>query len=258
MTETAASATNSKTVAAPQKKFFRQRAHSNPLADHDFQYPLRPSEMNWNPFYPAYYEEDGTFKTEEKRRVEVLDIGCGYGGLLVSLSKLYPDMLSLGMEIRVKVSAYVNQRILSLRSQGEQSMDYQNIAIIRTNAMKYLTNFFEKGQLKKLFFLFPDPQFKRRKNKWRIISGELLSEYAYLLQEGGIVYTITDVLELNKWMHTSLASHPLFEEIPKEEYEKDPVIPLLSDSSEEGKKVTRNNGQKYLAVFRRIKDPHTI
>jgi len=251
-------ATNSKTVAAPQKRFFRQRAHSNPLADHDFQYPLRPSEMNWHPFYPGYYEEDGTSRTEGKMRVEVLDIGCGYGGLLVSLSTLYPDTLSLGMEIRVKVSAYVNQRILSLRSQkGEHAKDYQNISIIRTNAMKYLTNFFEKGQLKKLFFLFPDPQFKRRKNKWRIISTELLSEYAYLLQEGGIVYTITDVLELNKWMQSSLANHPLFEEIPKEEYENDPVVPLLSDSSGEGKKVTRNNGQKYLAIFRRIKDPQT-
>ena len=248
--------TESTIVAAPQKKFFRQRAHSNPLADHDFLYPTLPSEMNWHSFYPAYYNEDGTFKTNPEKKVEVLDIGCGYGGLLVSLSTLYPDMLSLGMEIRVKVSAYVHQRIQALRSQGSNSMDYQNVVLIRTNAMKYLTNFFEKGQLKKLFFLFPDPQFKRRKNKWRIISRELLSEYAYLLEEGGIVYTITDVLELHEWMKNSLASHPLFEQIPAEEYEKDPVIPLIRDSSEEGKKVERNQGDKYLAIFRRIKDPY--
>ena len=245
-----------KIVAAPQKKFFRQRAHSNPLADHDFLYPTKPSEMNWNSFYPAYFNEDGTLKSQDKK-IEVLDIGCGYGGLLVSLSSLYPDSLSLGMEIRVKVSAYVHQRIQALRSQSGNDKDFQNIALIRTNAMKYLTNFFEKGQLKKLFFLFPDPQFKRRKNKWRIISGELLSEYAYLLQEGGVVYTITDVLELHEWMKSSLASHPLFKEITADEYQNDPVIPLIRDSSEEGKKVERNKGDKYLAIFRRIPDPYS-
>lgn len=35
--------------------------------------------------------------------VEVLDIGCGYGGLLIALSTLLPSTLVLGMEIRVKV-----------------------------------------------------------------------------------------------------------------------------------------------------------
>jgi tRNA (guanine-N7-)-methyltransferase len=36
----------------------------------------------------------------------------------------------------------------------------------------------------------------------------------------------------------------------------DPVIEKLYDSSEEGQKVTRNNGNKFLAVFRRVTDPH--
>lgn len=35
----------------------------------------------------------------------------------------------------------------------------------------------------------------------------------------------------------------------------DPVVEKLYESSEEGKKVTRNNGDKFLAVFMRIKDP---
>lgn len=32
---------------------------------------------------------------------------------------------------------------------------YRNITCVRNNAMKYLPNYFEKGQLTKLFFLFP-------------------------------------------------------------------------------------------------------
>ena len=38
------------------------------------------------------------------------DVGCGYGGLLVQLSPMFPDKLMLGLEIRVKVSDYVRDR----------------------------------------------------------------------------------------------------------------------------------------------------
>ena len=37
--------------------------------------------------------------------------------------------------------------------------------------------------------------------------------------------------------------------------EDDPTVGKLYDSTEEGKKVTRNSGDKHCAVFRRIEDP---
>lgn len=58
---------------------------------------------------------------------------------------MFPESLMLGLEIRVKVSDYVNDRINALRIQNPDS--YQNIAVLRTNAMKYLPNFFHKGQV---------------------------------------------------------------------------------------------------------------
>lgn len=47
---------------------------------------------------------------------------------------------------------------------------YKNVGVVRGNAMKFLPNYFERGQLSKIFFLFPDPHFKVRKHKARIIS----------------------------------------------------------------------------------------
>lgn len=38
-------------------------------------------------------------------------------------------------------------------------------------------------QLTKMFFLYPDPHFKKAKHKWRIINKSLLAEYAYILAE---------------------------------------------------------------------------
>ena len=35
---------------------------------------------------------------------------------------------------------------------------------------------------------------------------------------------------------------------------EDKVVDILLDSSEEGKKFSRNNGSKFLAVFKRVPD----
>jgi hypothetical protein len=40
-------------VLMPQKKFFRSRAHCNPLSHNDaFDYPVDPSQYDWSPMYP--------------------------------------------------------------------------------------------------------------------------------------------------------------------------------------------------------------
>uniref|UniRef100_A0A8D2ZRL9 tRNA (guanine-N(7)-)-methyltransferase n=1 Tax=Scophthalmus maximus TaxID=52904 RepID=A0A8D2ZRL9_SCOMX len=275
------------TSSMPQKRYYRQRAHSNPMAYHSFDYPVCPEEMDWSSLYPEPPEK-------ETPRVEFADIGCGYGGLLgshvtdlisvcssqfcstlsshplhsclmflfflccmfyflsVELSPLFPDKLILGLEIRVKVSDYVQDRIQSLRATEPGS--YQNIACLRSNAMKYLPNFFSKGQLSKMFFLFPDPHFKKTKHKWRIISPTLLAEYAYTLRVGGLVYTMTDVEEVHLWMVKHFSEHPLFTRVSDEELVGDVIVNRLGTCTEEGKKVLRNGGKNFLAVFRRIEN----
>ncbi|CAO3651646.1 unnamed protein product [Cunninghamella blakesleeana] len=233
----------------PRKRFYRQRAHANPFSDHQLEYPAKPNDMDWSVHYPKYSGEGN------KKKIEFADIGCGYGGLLIALAPLYPDTLMMGMEIRTKVQDYVYERIKALRIQNAEKDEYQNVSIMRMNAMKFLPNFFEKAQLSKIFFLFPDPHFKQRKHKARIISPTLLAEYAYVLKVGGILYTITDVKDLHLWMVKHLDDHPLFERISDEECDQDPVVEHVRDATEEGKKVARNKGDKFLACYRRIEDP---
>lgn len=246
--------------------------------------------MDWSVHYPelAAPNEDGTVS----KKVEFSDIGCGFGGLLMRLAPLFPDTLMLGMEIRTQVTQYVHDKIHALRLAHKHAKDhdipveepqaptendedseekrqnermvreaghvaggYQNISVIRTNAMKFLPNFFEQGQLTKIFFLFPDPHFKARKHKARIISPTLLAEYAYVLRTGGIVYTITDVRDLHEWMVKHLDNFPLFARIPDEELSGDPCVDAVTYSTEEGRKVERNAGDKFFAAFRRLPDP---
>jgi tRNA (guanine-N7-)-methyltransferase len=160
------------------------------------------------------------------------------------------------MEIRVQVSQYVEDRIAALRKSSSSSPGkYQNASVVRANAMKFLPNYFAKHVLSALFFLFPDPHFKSRKHKARIISPTLLAEYAYALRPGGIIYTITDVRELHEWMTSHLEAFPLFEAVEEatlREEGKGPILDAVYTSTEEGRKVERNGGQKWLACFKRI------
>jgi len=235
----------------PKKKFYRQRAHCNPLNDHYFPVPTHPAAMDWLAHYPEMLK-DG--QCEAGRTVEFADVGCGFGGLLIRLSTVYPETLMVGMEIRDKVTNYVKERIGALRRE-HRGQQYGNISAIRTNTQKYLVNFFAKGQLTKLFFLFPDPHFKTVNHRRRIIQKSLQAEYAYCLAPGGMLYTITDVEELGAWMRERLDEDPLFQRLSDEELEGDPAAGLLTEATEEGQKVARNNGETFRSVYRRLPDP---
>ena len=141
-----------------------------------------------------------------------------------------------------------------MRAQNPEGL-YQNAACLRANTMKFLPNFFKKSQLSKIFICFPDPHFKARKHKARIVSTTLNSEYAFVLRPGGIVYSITDVEDLHLWMVQHFEAHPAFERVAKEDEDKDPCVETISNETEESKKVTRNKGPKFIALFRRREDP---
>ena len=251
-----------------------------------------------------------------RKSVEIADIGCGFGGLLFALAPKMPETLILGMEIRTSVTDYVVEKVKALRAQNQASSEpprldeerdgadtttttattstpttqehettntasYQNVSALRTNSMKFLPNFFTKAQLRSIFLCFPDPHFKARKHKARIVSLTLNSEYAFVLRPGGLVYTITDVRDLHEWMVEKLEGHKSFERVrigslgedegqsvqDEEEWkrwedkggvgkaEMEMCVELMTRETEEGKKVERNKGEKFVAVFRRMEDP---
>lgn len=261
------------TPELPKTKFYRQRAHANPFSDHQLTYPISPEMMDWSPYYPAFVLNVAPGGTQTlSKDVEVADIGCGFGGLLVALAPKLPDTLLLGqrgrtlsifkisnslsgMEIRSQVTEYVQERIKALRAQNAEARLYQNAACLRANTMKFLPNFFRKHQLLKIFLCFPDPHFKARKHKARIVSATLNSEYAYVVRPGGIIYTITDVEDLHNWMVQHFDSHPSFQRVPEDEQEADECVSVMRTETEEGKKVERNKGKKFVALFRRLEDP---
>lgn len=95
--------------------------------------------------YYSYPDDEGAEAQHAGDSVKFADIGCGYGGLMIELSPQFPEKLMLGMEIRYKVADYVDKRIKALRAAGQ---GYENVAVVRGNAMKYMANWFAKGQVR--------------------------------------------------------------------------------------------------------------
>ena len=234
--------------------------------------------MDWSEHYPAFATSSENNTTDHgtnpdaqngtparptmSKQVEVADIGCGFGGLLFALAPKMPETLILGLEIRTSVTEYVREKAKALRSQHPSATTasgppglYQNVSCIRANTMKFLPNFFHRSQLGKIFLCFPDPHFKARKHKARIVSASLNSEYAFVMKPGGKVYTITDVEDLHDWMVGHFEAHGGFERVEGGEVEADECVEAMRVETEEGKKVERNGGVKFVAVFRRVEDP---
>lgn len=84
---------------------------------------------------------------------------------------------------------------------------------------------------------------------------------------------MTDVKDLHDWMVEHFEDHPLFQRLSDDDLvswmqlfltefinvllqQDDPIVEKLYSSTEEGQKVSRNNGDKFLAVFKRIADPY--
>lgn len=142
------------------------------------------------------------------------------------------------------------QKIKGLRA--EKPGEWGHVGVIRTNAMKCITNYFFKASLEKVFFCFADPHFKNKNHRRRVINRNSISEYAYILKEGGILYCITDVKELHDWQVAHLDAHELFDKLSDEELDKDVCYKLIQNSSEESQKVERNAGSKWSAAYRRV------
>lgn len=270
-------------VRHPQKKFFRTRAHVNVLNANDFWYPPNPAAVPFSDYYPALVANaaGGGSTSAAPPPVEFVDIGCGYGSLMFELAKVFKETPMLGIEIRTKVVDYVQKRTLALREEARKATSaaaaqaaahpadvaaaaaaadascaptYENVWAVHNNAMRFMPNFFHKGQLTKLFFCFADPHFKRKNHRKRIVSQALLAEYAYVMRPGGLAYIITDVSDLMMWIVGHFSQNPLFERLPRGALTADPAVRTLI-LTDEGLKVTRNNGNMYIAVFRKRLDP---
>ncbi|CAL6016956.1 TRNA_methyltransferase subunit [Hexamita inflata] len=186
---------------------FRHRPHANPLSDMEIILPAqRPDQFPFEKFYSMQ---------NTPTKFDCVDIGCGYGDFVANMSKLNQDLSFLGLEIRDKAVAIAQQQLIDKRTNENKC---NNAIVLRCNCMRQLPLLLPKQSVKLLTIMFPDPQFKNSKERRRVVSTMLVSEYAYYLEEGGHFLTCTDVEDLASFMHECIKLNGNFEEVEEANY----------------------------------------
>ena len=142
-----------------------------------------------------------------------LDIGCAAGEYLFDLALENTNWNYLGIEIRERL---VNTAKLKVRDK-----EIKNLYFVFGNANNILNNCDSKfliKNLKSISFNFPDPWFKKRHHKRRVIQPEFINFLSNLMQKGSIIYIKTDVQGLFEYMDCTISSDLNFERIEKKDF----------------------------------------
>lgn len=154
----------------------RFRQHVNPLKK-ELQEPTKP--LDWGVVY------------DDPTKPLVLDIGCGYGRFLLGLSKMDTARNGLGLEIRDPIIHRANEWAKHL------NLD-RRVHFVRSNATVSVATMLETypGPIELVTIQFPDPHFKKRHRKRRVVQESLVRSVCQILAPDGCLLLQSDVLDV--------------------------------------------------------------
>ncbi|MFL6468300.1 MAG: tRNA (guanosine(46)-N7)-methyltransferase TrmB, partial [Pyrinomonadaceae bacterium] len=151
----------------------RVHQHVNPLAPYFRQAP-KPVDVG------------SIFETPE--RPLLLDIGSARGRFLLRMAELQPEWNFLGVEIREPLVTEANEIA------NEQNL--HNLHYVFCNAMIWLDRLLAEipqGTLQIVTIQFPDPWFKKKHAKRRMVNEEMVETISQHLAPNGKVFVQTDI-----------------------------------------------------------------
>jgi len=122
----------------------------------------------------------------EKKEVH-LEIGCGKGNFICGMAAKNPDIMFVGIE------CVENVIVTAMEKVAEAGLT--NVTFICANA-RYLGDFFETGEISRIYLNFSDPWPKSRHEKNRLTSETFMPLYIKLLCDGGTIFQKTDNRDL--------------------------------------------------------------
>lgn len=145
-----------------------------------------------NPLSPYYRQEPQPVDLQavfaDAARPLLLDIGCARGRFLLRMAEARPEWNYLGVEIREPLVWEANRLA---KEAGLKNLHYEFC-----NAMLWLGRLLADipdGVLSAVTIQFPDPWFKKRHAKRRMVNRELVETVVSKLSTGGEVFVQTDI-----------------------------------------------------------------
>ena len=170
------------------------RQHVNPLSKNFFEIdPIPPlNQVFENPKLPLH-----------------LDIGCASGDFLFELSLKNKNWNYIGIEIREKLVLNANLKIKS-RENKNLYFSFGNA----NNIFNQSDNISIFNLITSISFNFPDPWFKKKHHKRRVIQPKLINSLSNSMKRGSLIFIKTDVRDLFDHMELTISESIKFKKIP--------------------------------------------
>ncbi len=208
--------------------FVRVREHVNPLS-RKYQTPATPPD--WREIY------------QHLDQPLHVDIGCGRGRFALHMAQHCPDWNFLGLEIR--------EPLVDQAKEWRDELGLSNLHYVFCNAnnsLRLLLASLPPEVLHRVSIQFPDPCFKRKHQKRRVVQPLLVEEIAEFLVPRGTLFVQSDVLAVAVEMCDRFSAHPAFH---RQQPDWLPANPLPVPTERESSTLERGE-PVYRAVFDRI------
>ena len=134
-----------------------------------------------------------------------IDIGSAKGEFLMQLASKYPKWNFVGLEIR--------EPLVILSERKRKKLELQNLKFLFCNVNVSLEEWLSDldcDQLKRVSIQFPDPWFKRKHIKRRVLKKSFLNSIAKYMNKGGELFIQTDIFELLESMSNVIENSNYF------------------------------------------------
>jgi tRNA (guanine-N7-)-methyltransferase len=131
-----------------------------------------------------------------------VELACGKGEYTVGLSKQFPNINFIGVDIKGDRIARGSKKAMDL--------NLSNVAFLRTG-IQYLDEFFEPGEIDEMWLVHPDPQPRDKEEKRRLTNQKFLDIYKIYLKNEGIFHLKTDSEFLFDYSLEVIKADPEFE-----------------------------------------------
>lgn len=125
-----------------------------------------------------------------------IEIGCGKGNFVTGMAKMYPDINFIAIE---KV-----EDVIVMAMEKVSAAELDNVLFMDMDAEK-IEEFFEYGEIKRIYLNFSDPWKKKKQAKRRLTHKNFLDKYKKVLKEGDYIFFKTDNKALFEFSLNSFA-----------------------------------------------------
>jgi tRNA (guanine-N7-)-methyltransferase len=131
-----------------------------------------------------------------------LEIGFGRGRFLIERAQSAPGSRVIGIEIKTKWAHLVEER--------RKRLGLENAVALCGDAREVLRRVTDAGSLARVFVHFPDPWWKKKHARRRVVDDDFLVQLARLMKTGGALFVQTDVEDRAVAMAERIVAHPSF------------------------------------------------